>query len=360
MIRKYQYIADELRRQLYAEGFGNENRLPTEEALRARYNVSRQTVRQALATLESEGLIRRRQGSGSFATGLHPDASFNRIAILLPSEDDYTFARLRSDLQLPLTKAGFSVSFYLNGYSIARERFILESLAAQPPRGLIADTVKNLLPNPNLDLYEKLWSAGCATVFLHGTYENFPSRPSFVDDDIGGGHLIAQHLIAQRHTRIAGIFRAGMRSGAERYFGAARACADARLPFSDEHILWYTDAALLRLQKEQDTAFLADFIRQSLGSCSAVICHDDEIAYWLVRELTRAGYHVPEDVSVAGFDNSYLCEFSQPTLTSLARRPSDFAATAASALFDMLRGTAPAPSDFHWELIPRESTAPPA
>lgn len=356
MIPKYRHIADELRKQIRSDAFGSSGRLPTEAALCTRYDVSRQTVREALSALELEGLIRRRQGSGSFVTGLHPDASCNRIAILLPSEDDYTCARLRSALLQPLAKEGFSVSFYVTGHSAAKERAILQSLAELPPRGLIADTVKNLLPNPNLDLYERLWAAQCATLFLHGAYENFPPRPFVTDDDIGGGQMLARYLIAGKHTRIAGIFRCDTRSGAARYFGAARACAEASIPFSDESIRWYTTAELLKLEKKQDTGFLADFIRQNLGSCSAVICQDDEIAYWLIKELTRAGRHVPTDVSVAGFDNSYLCEFSDPTLTSLARRPADPAACAVSGLLAAIRGEVPAPAAFHWELILREST----
>jgi GntR family transcriptional regulator len=47
---------------VYAQG----DQLPTEDDLIAEYGVSRITVRQALATLASEGLIERRQGRGTF------------------------------------------------------------------------------------------------------------------------------------------------------------------------------------------------------------------------------------------------------------------------------------------------------
>ena len=78
MIPKYQRIADRLRAQLTGENRIRTTKLPTEKELCALYGVSRQTVRQALHVLESEGLIERRQGSGAYATGLHPDASHNR------------------------------------------------------------------------------------------------------------------------------------------------------------------------------------------------------------------------------------------------------------------------------------------
>ena len=111
MIPKYQRIADRLRVQLTGETRIRMTKLPTEKELCSLYGVSRQTVRQALQLLETEGLIERRQGSGAYATGLHPDASHNQIAILLPTDSDYTYARLRNDLQVPLVKEGFASPF---------------------------------------------------------------------------------------------------------------------------------------------------------------------------------------------------------------------------------------------------------
>lgn len=358
MIPKYQRIADHLRKELISVNRGKINKLPTEKELCERYGVSRQTVRQALSIIEHEGLIERRQGSGAYATGLHPDASYNHIAILLPSDSDYTYARLRSNLQTAFTKEGFSVSFYLTGESVSRERFILQHLQNVPLRGVIIDTVKSALPNPNLDLYEKLWARQVATVFLHDAYENFPPRTVIADDNIGGGYLSAQYLIEQKHTRIGGIFRSDTRAGMERYLGVARACADANIPLEDSCVCWYSTAWLHALQKKQDTGFLADFVRQNLGPCSAVICQDDEIAYWLIKELTRAGKNVPEDVSVLGFDNSYLCEFSVPTLTSLTHKPTELADRAAEALLQQLHGQDAPSVSLRFEPIVRESCAP--
>ncbi len=355
MIPKYQRIADHLREQLTDDSL-RLTRLPTEKELCARYQVSRQTIRQALAQLESDGLIHRRQGSGAYATGLHPDAAHNRIAILLPSDSDYTYARLRSDLQQPLHQQGFSVSVHLTHHSISAEREILQELLAAPLRGLIAEPVKNALPNPNLDLYERLWAKQIPTVFLRGGYANFPPRPSVTEDDYGGACRLTQYLIDRRHTAIAGIFRSDTMSGIQRYSGYADTCCSDGLPWDDTTVLWYGTPELLALQKKQATGFLSDFIRQKLPACSAVVCQDDEIAYWLTRELLRAGLSVPDDVAVVGFDNSYLCEFSVPSLTSLSPAMSTPAAAAAELLLGQLRGQSVSSIRLHYELIERMSS----
>lgn len=61
-------LADDLRSRLVSHEWAPGERLPTEAELVESYGVSRTTVRQALKTLESRGLIVTRQGRGSFVT----------------------------------------------------------------------------------------------------------------------------------------------------------------------------------------------------------------------------------------------------------------------------------------------------
>lgn len=354
MIPKYQRIADRLREQLTNET-NRMTKLPTEKELCARYQVSRQTIRQALQQLEHDGLIRRRQGSGAYATGLHPDSSHNRIAILLPSDSDYIYARLSSEIQQPLQKEGFSTTIHLTHHSVSKEREILRGLLDEPLRGLIVDPVRNLLPNPNLELYERLWAKQVPTVFLHNGYPNFPARICVTESDYAGACRLTQYLLDCRHTRLAAIFRMDTREGLQRYSGFADTCSSALPDWDDTHIGWYDTDDLISLQKKQDSGFLTRFAREKTVSCSAVICQDDEVAYWLIRELNRTGCSVPDDLSVVSFDNSYLCDFSVPGLTSLGTSDDTLAAAAARALLAQLRGQ---PSDsirLTYELFTRSS-----
>ena len=69
MAPKYEQLVMALRQTLpqwYADG---QRKLPCEQELAAQFSVSRQTLRQALAVLEQEGLIEKRRGSGSFLPG---------------------------------------------------------------------------------------------------------------------------------------------------------------------------------------------------------------------------------------------------------------------------------------------------
>ena len=67
MTPKYEQLVQELRAALpqwYADG---QRKLPGEQALAAQLAVSRQTLRQALAVLEQEGLIEKRRAAAAFS-----------------------------------------------------------------------------------------------------------------------------------------------------------------------------------------------------------------------------------------------------------------------------------------------------
>lgn len=63
---RHEQISDWLREQIEQGAFGVDDQLPSENQLGVQFDVSRITVRRALQTLESEGLIYRRQGLGAF------------------------------------------------------------------------------------------------------------------------------------------------------------------------------------------------------------------------------------------------------------------------------------------------------
>ena len=62
---KYIHLFEELKRRILQGEYQNGQRLPGENEMAGEFSMSRQTVRQALSMLEQEGLIQRRQGSGT-------------------------------------------------------------------------------------------------------------------------------------------------------------------------------------------------------------------------------------------------------------------------------------------------------
>ncbi|PWC31213.1 GntR family transcriptional regulator [Azospirillum sp. TSO35-2] len=75
----YRQIADQLRDEIAARRFEPSGRLPTESEIGARFAVSRVTVRLALDRLETEGLIERRKGKGTFTAGKRVQHPLDRL-----------------------------------------------------------------------------------------------------------------------------------------------------------------------------------------------------------------------------------------------------------------------------------------
>jgi GntR family transcriptional regulator len=67
----YYQLETVLRNKILAGDFTPEAAMPSEDALAEEYRVSRITVRQALSSLEQDGLVLRRRGKGTF---ISPDA----------------------------------------------------------------------------------------------------------------------------------------------------------------------------------------------------------------------------------------------------------------------------------------------
>ena len=64
----WRQIADRLRASLSSDIVGDNGKLPSEKDLAHHFGVNRHTVRAAIAALSQEGLLRSRQGQGTFVT----------------------------------------------------------------------------------------------------------------------------------------------------------------------------------------------------------------------------------------------------------------------------------------------------
>ena len=55
--------------------------------------------------------------------------------------------------------------------------------------------------------------------------------------------------------------------------------------------------------------------KEELASC--YFADNDLIAVGAMKALTEAGYAIPQDISIIGFDNMPFCEYSSPALTTI-------------------------------------------
>ena len=339
MAAKYIRLADALRSAIMQNNELN-YKLPTEASLCKRYNVSRQTVRTALALLESEGLITRRQGSGSYASRIERKASKNLIAILLPSDSEHIYPKLISDIDKKLAENNLKSVIYVTDNDPGTERNILTSLLNSDVTGIIAEGCLSSHPTANKDLYDRLSSMNISIIFINCGYPNLPEYPVIKDNNYNGGYYAAKYLIDHGHRNIAGIYMTNDSRSSERYYGMTCAMRDSGIAFTDNNILWFSKEDYHNLQKSSDYGFLSEFIKKTLRYCSSVVCCNDEIAYWLVKALKDSDLTVPEDISLICFESSYLSKLGSTPVTSLSHTPNELAGTIVKQLIRNITGHA--------------------
>lgn len=351
---KYQIVADALKSGI-KDGVYKKT-LPTEQALCTEFQVSRQTIRQALALLESEHLIDRKQGSGSHIREQQEPRADRRLSIAVVTTyiSDYIFPSILREIEAVCSENDSVPLLFATQNQFSNERKILQTLLAMEHLdGVLVEGTKTGLPNPNIKLYQKLIDKGIPLVFLHGNYGELENSLSVMDDNAAGSRMLVDYLYNKGHRKIAGIFKHDDIQGRQRFSGYMDAMQEYGLPLEDDYILWYST--------EQKGSFLNDgfsetWVNELPGRCSAIICYNDEIALQIEAHLTKNGISVPGDISIVSFDNSQYSEMATPRITSLSHSKYNVGRMAAEILFNHIRGEKCESKLAPWVLIEKESS----
>ncbi len=163
-------------------------------------------------------------------------------------------------------------------------------------------------------------------------FESFPYHTPFVSihsnvrqkeltdidiDDEDGAYLMVRHLIEQGHRRIAHFTGTSDVRGAQlRIKGYCRALEEAGiLPDATLIVPCNYSLTVGRYRTEQ---LLAETPANRLPT--AIFCGNDTIAYGCMEVLTAHGIRIPEQISIAGFDDSLMARLTVPALTTI-RQP---------------------------------------
>ena len=353
MSAKFQIVAQALRTEIRDGTY--QKTLPTEQALCARFAVSRQTIRRALSELEAERLIDRRQGSGSHIREQKTSASRRlSIAVVTTYISDYIFPSILREIESVCSENNSTPLLFATQNLVSNERSILLTLLnMEQLDGVLVEGTKTGLPNPNIKLYRQLLDKGVPLVFMHGNYEQLPGTLSVLDDNAAGGRMLVEYLYHKGHRKIAGIFKYDDMQGRQRFMGYLEGIEAFGLTLEDDSVLWYGT--------DQKNSFLLDETGKDkmdrlLSACTAVVCYNDEIAAKVLSYITKSGLSVPGDIAVVSFDNSHYSEMSRPRITSLSHKQHNVGRLAASLLFRHIRGQSCHSEVAPWFLVEKESS----
>ena len=92
--------------------------------------------------------------------------------------------------------------------------------------------------------------------------------------------------------------------------------------------------------------------------CTAVICSHDILAHMLLIHCAELNISVPKQLSVIGFDDLPLCQYTMPPLSTVRQNRTELGKSAFYALSSQIEQTPIGTLLLHAELVERESTGP--
>ncbi len=184
---------------------------------------------------------------------------------------------------------------------------------------------------------------------------------SISHDDIDGSRQACQHLLELGHTHIAYLGdQTSGRKTRDRCSGYMNLMAEHGLAVAQGYIYEVTgNSAVHGLEAVNHFIGLSD-------RPTAIICYNDMIAVGVLKGLFLAGYHVPGDISVTGFDNILFSEYTQPPLTTIDQPKRLLGAKAAGMILEQLASgtdyihSSGETKKLKGTLLIRQSTASPA
>jgi LacI family transcriptional regulator len=141
------------------------------------------------------------------------------------------------------------------------------------------------------------------------------SLPSITPDEVQGGRLATEVLLAKGHRRIGFInvdFERHSPAAAGRLEGYRQALAAYGVPFADDLIRVGNTMADSGYTQTLDLLALPE-------RPTALFCGTDRMAMGAYDALKESGLRIPEDVAIVGFDNQELiAAYLRPALSTIA------------------------------------------
>jgi LacI family transcriptional regulator len=270
------------------------------------------------------------------------------IGVLLPIYENPYFWQILRGISEEAEAAGYSLLLAHSSLTPEQESQSVKELAEQRVDGLVLLMGFKQLSEQVMD---QLRNSNHPIVEISATQSEFDLVHQGYSD---GAQALMSHLFDYGHQRIGFVYGVTISSqGFDRLEAYRQAFEEAGLPY-DESLVYrcgelmedgYQATLHLLSQPNRPTALLA--INDLLGIAA-------------IRAAVDLGLRVPEDVSVASFDDIPFSSFIVPRLTSIAGRPQQTGRDAVSLLLQRLNNP-DLPRQVitgGWELHIRESTGP--
>jgi|HigsolmetaGSP12D_1036236.scaffolds.fasta_scaffold03142_2 DNA-binding LacI/PurR family transcriptional regulator len=355
-----QYMIEQIRSGAWAPF----SRIPSENELSERFQVSRITVKNALSRLVEKGVVYRQQGKGTFVAAsdrasLSQLVSDDRsgapqrlVGFLMPRLDNRFTANILSGIEDGLSEKGYRLVFAKTNDSQQEEIRKIHEMKRAGVQGLIIYPVEGEnYNNEILSLALSRFPLVFVDRYLRGIEAN-----SVSSDNYAAGMEAVAHLCELGHKSIGFISTKpeGTSSIEERIAGYERALEDRGILIDRSIRL---NSLSIGYSDEQVIAMIRQFLVANPHMTAVLTAN---FAPHVILAAREAGIAVPEDLSVVFFDDVDHPEFSAVPPTVLAQQELEIGREAARLVVAQIENETAEYKQIRLpsRLIVRKSTAP--
>lgn len=332
---KHHQIYKELLRAIADGEYLEGQRLPSEAVLVTRFATSRPTIARALQTLQHQGIVERRAGSGTYVRRAAAERN-DLFALLIPGLAE---TEIFGPICREMSRSAHSSRHALLWGDTTDEAHTKEEQAEQLCEQYIARRVSGvffapleLTPNKdgvNQRIADAFDRAHIPVVLLDRCLYEYPRRSHF--DLVGidhrrAGFIVTDHLLSLGCRRVAFVGQANSApSVAARIAGYQEALARRRIaPDSDWVCLGCPD----------DAEFVKAVIERARPE--AFVCANDHTAANLMHTLDEFGVRIPNDIRIVGIDDVRYAQLLRVPLTTLRQPCRHIGATALKTMLERI------------------------
>ncbi len=334
---KYDWLKRYLRSELEAGRIQPGQALPSEPKLAASLQISRSTVRQALADLERDGMIRRVRGKGTFVRETFGEKQNNSLAaygLVLPASQGGFYPSLLHGFETEAKQTRHQMIVSSTNNDLKQQESILLQLLEKKVAGVAI--VPATVPLTPAYQVRRLQEAGTPVVFCHRPVGGV-SAPLLALPYHKIGRTAGRAFVKYGHRRAAYIATHRAPSTEDYARGLQEAMREGGGDLPSE-LTCYCNPPDPSARNEKAVAVILKQILDLPDPPTAIMTPFDSVAEIVYMQLIGMGLRIPEDVSLVGVGGKWRQGAIVRRLSSVTIDEVKVGRQAAELLYEMQSG----------------------